>query len=176
MSLVELLVGMTILAVGMGSALIMFTTAIMNNGRSRSDTTGTMLAQTVLEKIASQPANSSTTFTVTDCTPGTPVDWTVATAGTATPGNGANIDTTTGGIDFTQSYSAVPNNYKMQFASCARTGQQVVFDVRWNVTTISGSTRLVTVSARPQSMSAGNNRNSAILYAQPVTLRTIGGL
>src|SRR5689334_9684539 len=176
MTLIELLIGITVLAIGMGGVMVLFTTSLMSNNRSKSDTSGTMLAQTVLEKIAAQPANSAATFTVADCNPSGAVTWTIATAGAATPGAGATIDATSGGIDFTQAYSGVTANYKMQYVTCGGNGRQVTYDVRWNVTTITANSRMITVSARPLAMSAGNSKNAALLYAQPVTLRTIGGL
>jgi hypothetical protein len=96
----------------------------------------------------------------------------IATAGAAAPGAGADLDPNSGAIDFTQSYAAVPTNYKMQFAGCGAGGRQVTYDVRWNVQTVTTFTRLVTVAARP----AGADSNQPTRFAQPVSLRTIGGL
>jgi Tfp pilus assembly protein PilV len=168
------MIAITVLAVGMAGLAGLFSMAIMNNGRSKGDTTGTMLAQTVLEKIASQPANNAATLILTDCNPGGATPWTIATAGTASPGNGANLDST-GGIDFTQAYSAVTANYKMQFIACGNNGRQVTYDVRWNIQTITANTRLITVSARPLAAASGG-KEQALLFALPITLRTIGGL
>ena len=55
-SLVELVIAISVLAIGMAGLAVLFSTAIMNNSRSKGDTSGTMLTQTVLEKIAAQPA------------------------------------------------------------------------------------------------------------------------
>lgn len=179
MTLIELLIGITVLAIGMAGLMVLFSTAIMNNSRSKGDTSGTMLAQAVLEKIAAQPANSGATFNMTDCNPNGATDWTIATAGAASPGAGATLsDAATGNIDWTNfTYADVPANYKMQFVSCGRGGRQITYEVRWNIQTISARTRLITVSARPSAMaSANNNQSQALLYAQPITLRTIGGL
>jgi prepilin-type N-terminal cleavage/methylation domain-containing protein len=176
-SLVELMIAITVLAIGMAGLAVLFSTAIMNNSRSKGDTSGTMLAQTVLEKIAAQPANTAATFTLTDCNPSGATNWTVATTGTASPGSGANIDTSTNGIDFTQAYSGVPANYKMQFVACGGGGRQTSYEVRWNIQTISANTRLITVAARPlAAASAAGNGNQALLFALPITLRTIGGV
>ena len=176
-SLIELIIAITVLAIGMAGLGILFSTAIMNNSRSKGDTSGTMLAQTVLEKIAAQPANTAATFTLTDCNPSGATNWTVATTGTASPGSGANIDTSTNGIDFTQAYSGVPANYKMQFVACGGGGRQTSYEVRWNIQTISANTRLITVAARPlAAASAAGNGNQALLFALPITLRTIGGI
>jgi prepilin-type N-terminal cleavage/methylation domain-containing protein len=175
-SLVELMIAITVLAIGMAGLAVLFSTAIMNNSRSKGDTSGTMLAQTVLEKIAAQPANTAASFTLTDCNPSGATNWTVATAGTASPGSGAAINASNG-IDFTQPYSAVPANYKMQFVTCGSGGRQTPYEVRWNVQTMSANTRLITVAARPlAAASAAGNGNQALLFALPITLRTIGGI
>jgi prepilin-type N-terminal cleavage/methylation domain-containing protein len=178
MSLVELMIAITVLAVGLGALMGIFSTSIMLNQRAKGDTNGTMVAQAVLERIAGQPATSNAILTLTDCTAGGGVVWNIATAAAAAPGNGAALDANTGGIDFTQAYAAVPNNYKMLYVACGAGGRQTTYDVRWNVQTITGSanTRMITVSARPQAMATAGGRNQALLYAQPITLRTIGGL
>jgi Tfp pilus assembly protein PilV len=175
-SIVELLIGISVLAIGMAGLAALFATAIMSNGRSKSDTAGTMLAQTVLEQIAAQPGGGN--FILTDCNPNGATNWTVATAGGAAPGAGATVNANTGDIDFAnQGYAAVPANYKMQFVSCGNSGRQMTFEVRWNVQTLSANTRLITVAARPLAAAAiASNANQAVLFAQPITLRTIGGL
>jgi Tfp pilus assembly protein PilV len=148
MSMMELLIGMAVLAVGMTAVTALFHSAILTNNRAKVDTSATMLAQTVLEKIAAQPATQNATISLTDCG-GTPTTWTIATAGAGAPGNGAAVDANSGAIDFTQTYAAVPANYKMLFAGCGAGGRQATFDVRWHVLTVTGNTRLITVAARP---------------------------
>jgi hypothetical protein len=179
-SLIELVIAITVLAVGMAGLAVLFSTAIMNNSRSKGDTSGTMLTQTVLEQIAAQPAATvppPANLSLTDCNPAGAVAWPIATIGAASPGAGATINVNTGAIDFTQAYAAVPANYKMQFVSCGNNGRQVTYEVRWNIQTVTVNTRLITVSARPlAAANAANNRNQALLFAPPITLRTIGGL
>ena len=176
-SLVELVIAITVLAVGMAGLAVLFSTAIMNNSRSKGDTSGTMLTQTVLEQIAAQPANLAANLTLTDCNTAGATVWPIATTGVASPGSGATINVATGAIDFTQAYAAVPANYKMQFVACGNGGRQTTYEVRWNITTITANTRLITVSARPlAAASAAGNQNQALLFAPPITLRTIGGL
>lgn len=171
MSMVELMIGMAVLAVGMTAVTALFHSAILTNSRAKSDTSATMLAQTVLEKIAAQPATQNATISLTDCG-GTPTTWTIATAGAAAPGNGATVDANSGAIDFTQAYANVPANYKMLFAGCGAGGRQMTFDVRWNVLTVTANTRLITVAARPLGATGGNRPRQ---FAPPITLRTIGG-
>ncbi|HEV8524081.1 MAG TPA: prepilin-type N-terminal cleavage/methylation domain-containing protein [Terriglobales bacterium] len=173
MTLVELMITMVVMAVGLGGVMVMISTAISSNHRNKMDTTSTGVAQAVLEQVLAQPANVSTTLTISDCNPAGPTNWTVATAGAASPGNGATINTGTGGIDYSQAYSAVPVNYKMLYVACGAAGQQATFDVRWNVTTITAFTRLVTVSARQLQ---GGSTAGGLHFAPPVTLRSIGGV
>jgi prepilin-type N-terminal cleavage/methylation domain-containing protein len=169
MSMLELLIAMAVLAVGMSAVTALFHSAILTNNRAKVDSSATLLAQTVLEKIAAQPATQNAALSLTDCG-GTA--WVIASAGAATPGNGASLDAVSGGIDFTQTYAGVPVNYKMQYASCGAGGRQTVFDVRWNVQTVTANTRLITVAARPL---AAQGANRPVQFAQPVTLRTLGG-
>src|SRR2546429_6316718 len=85
-SLVELVIAITVLAIGMAGLAVLFSTAIMNNSRSKGDTSGTMLTQTVLEQIAAQPANLAANLTLTDCKPAGAVAGPIATSGAAHPG------------------------------------------------------------------------------------------
>ncbi len=94
-SLVELVIAITVLAIGMAGLAVLFSTAIMNNSRSKGDTSGTMLTQTVLEQIAAQPANLVANLTLTDCNTAGATVWPIATTGAASPGAGATINVNT---------------------------------------------------------------------------------
>jgi len=61
----------------------------------------------------------------------------------------------------------------MQYYGCqASTGdRQAIYDVRWNIKTISPSAKLVTVSAQAANVSPGGN-----FFAKPVSLKMIVGL
>ncbi len=175
MSLIELMIALVVLVVGMLAAMTLVTVSVATNNRNKLDTTGTMLAQTVLEAIASQPASVSTAITINDCNPAGATAWTIATAGAAYPGAGANVNwSSTGDIDFTQSYSslttAFPNN-AMKYVACGVSGQQSTYDVRWNVLTLTSYTKLITVSARQ----IGAQGGKALFFSPPITLRTISG-
>jgi type IV pilus modification protein PilV len=173
MSLIELMVAMTVLVVGMLALMTLVTTAISSNNRSKLDTTGTMLAQTVLEGIAAQPASVGATFNMTDCNPAGATTWTIATAG-ASPGAGADVVASTGNIDFNlQSYAAVTANYKMKYVTCGVSGTQATYDVRWNVRTLTNFTKLITVSARQLGVSTSGA--NLPFFSPPITLRTIAG-
>ena len=56
------MIGMAVLAVGMTAVTALFHSALLTNNRAKVDTSATMLAQTVLEKIAAQPANQTATI------------------------------------------------------------------------------------------------------------------
>jgi prepilin-type N-terminal cleavage/methylation domain-containing protein len=158
MSLIELMIATIVLAVGFAGLLIMIMNSIATNGRNSRDSTGTILAQQVLEQISTQPANSSGTLTMSDCA--SPANnFTVALAPGGSP-------VANGRIDFAQ---AKVNNYHMDFVVCGTNGRQATYDVRWNVTTLDTYTAIVTVSARPATL------GSVILSPMPVTLRSIIG-
>jgi len=56
-SLIELMIALVVLAVGMAALGVLFGVAILGNGRSKGDTAGTMLAQTILNRLRrSRPA------------------------------------------------------------------------------------------------------------------------
>lgn len=178
MTLVELLIAMTILAIGLGGITNLMVVALATDNRNSKDTSATLLAQMVIEQISAQHPNSSTSITTTDCAGNT---WTIATAGGASPnGTGAALVTTSttsgyGGIDQTQAYSAVPANYSMKYVDCGgvgNTGIPTTYDVRWNVMTVdSNYTRMVTASARPLNASPLGGE----MFALPVTLRAVIG-
>lgn len=173
MSLIELMIAMTVLVVGMLALMTLVTTAISSNNRNKLDTTGTMLAQTVLEGIAAQPATAGATFTMSDCNPAGSTTFTIATAGAASPGAGANVTASTGNIDFTQAFSGVTSNYAMQYVTCGVSGAKSTYDVRWNVRTLTTYTKLITVSARQ--LGASTTGSNLPFFSPPITLRTIAG-
>lgn len=176
-TLIELLVAMTILAVGLGALTPIFTGAILNDTRSSKDTTATMLSQKVVEELTAQDTNSTVALTLTDCAGNT---WTVPStqgASYSSGGQGAALATSSsspyyGGIDFTQSLSSVPAGFSMQYVDCDVNGAQTTYDVRWNIVSISSNnTRMVTASAQRM----GNSSASGFSFNLPVTLRAIGG-
>jgi type IV pilus assembly protein PilV len=186
MTMIELLIAMVVLAVGMGGMLAVFAAAISSNAKAKSDTSGTMLAQTVLERIAAQPATSAANITMQDCNPGGAVNWTIATApgGAATvPANPSSSQSSAGlvagDIDWVgQTYAQVlgTGNYAMQFMACGTNGRAQPYEVRWNVQTITANARLITVSARPAAASnavAGSQNSTSKI---PITLRSVGGI
>lgn len=174
--LLELLIAMVVLVFGMGGLLALLLTSMYTNSSARNDTTSTMLAEHILEQISAQPANSTFPLTLTDCA-GTA--WSINPAGAAVGGgnggsyggNGAAL-TSAGQMDWTQNYNNVPAGYAMQYAGCGSGGAQTVYDVRWNIITVSAYSRMIFVSARPQ----GSATVGGLRFIVPVNLRTIGGM
>jgi Tfp pilus assembly protein PilV len=167
MSMVELLVAMLVLVVGMMGSMILVRTAIVNNNRNKLDTTATALAQMVLEQITSRPATTNTNIVINDCA-GVPRTINPNVGGATLITAGFNQ----GNIDFNQNFAAVPAGYATQYTTCGPANAQVTYEIRWNVTAMTGFTKLVTVSARKQ---ITNTTGSLPLFAVPVTLRAIAG-
>jgi Tfp pilus assembly protein PilV len=177
MSLLELMFAGFVLTVGMLGSLILITVAMQSNNRNRFDSTGTMVAQLVMEHINTMPTNqidpaTGTTVAsipITDCATASHAaqTWTVSVAGTSA-GAGAAISGSD--IDWTQTYAAVPANYKMQYWSCG----DVVWEVRWHIVQVSTLTKLIIVSSR-QSGTANASVKTGMIFAPPVTLRTVSG-
>ena len=177
--LLELLVAIIVLAIGMGGILIVLVSAMYTNNRSGNDTTSTMVAEHVIEQISSQAANATAALTVTDCAGNT---WSISTA--AAPNGAGNSGvyggfgatlTSTGTVDWTQSYANVPAGYAMQYVACGATAQRITYDVRWNVIALNNSnssSRMIFASARP----SGSPTVGGLRYVIPVNLRTIGGM
>lgn len=173
LTLIETMLALTILSVGMTALASLLMTSVAANGRNTTDTRGTLLAQMVMEQIASKPLNTS--FTLTDCNPAGATTWTMTTTTAASPGAGASLDSN-GNIDFTQAYTTLTTNspgYAMKYVSCGANGAQVTYDVRWNVRTLTGYTSQITVSARQ----IGVTTNGTLLpyFAPPVTLKSVAG-
>ena len=181
--LIEALIAMVVLAIGLGGLFSLLMASLYTNNRSSKDTSSTMVAEHVLEQISAQPANSVTALSVTDCA-GTA--WTINTqahalgagSGGSFGGDGASL-TSSGEVDWSQAYSNVPPGYAMQYVDCGSGGSQIVYDVRWNLITMNGSTatpssfaRMAIISARP----SGSSANGGLRFVMPANLRTIGGL
>ena len=161
-----------VMLVGLTGGLVLVLAAVASNNRDKMDSSGTILAQTALEMIASVPANSGSSVSVTDCNPTTSsATHTINTAGAT--GNGAGAPLTSGGaIDFTQS---TVSGYSMTYYACqaSTADRQALYDVRWNIKTLSSDANLVTVSAERIYAQTSTN---PIAFAIPVTIKMIVGL
>lgn len=153
-SIIELMFAAAVVVVGFMATLGLVLTAIASNNRNRMDSTGTMLAQAVVENVSSTLVGIGSN-TLTDCAGNT---WTINTAL-----GGASLSGTS--IDFTQ--SSPPSNYYMNYVVC-NVGSQQTYDVRWNVQGITSDTYLVTVGVKPRNSNTTGNK----FFALPVNLRT----
>lgn len=160
-SLIEVAIAGVVLTVGMLAIMALLAIAIRNNGKSKIDTTATMLSQAVTEQISAVLAGGGP-GSLTDCN-GSGTTWAISSAT-----GGATL--TGSSIDFTK---ATPSSgYYMNYNQCDPNGNTVVtYDVRWNIQTVdSGGTFLVTVGARPKGSS------SKFVFSVPVNMRAyVGG-
>jgi len=171
-TLIEVVLAVSLLAIGLLACTGLVVIGVAGNTRNQNDSGGTLVSQMVIEQMNTLSSNSGS-FTMTDCN-GTAWTVTMTAASQGAGGAGATINTTFGTIDFTESKSSVPAGYQMDYVMCgSQTVHQATYDVRWNVMSITGepNTNLITVSARQEATANG----ASIIYAPPVTLRTIQG-
>jgi prepilin-type N-terminal cleavage/methylation domain-containing protein len=168
LTLIELMVALTILAVGLLGSMVLITTAISSNNRNKVDVGGTQIAQLVMERIAAQPANRNDNVIIQDCNPAGATSFTVATTA-----GGATLDAQTGNINWLQAAGTVPANYSMRYVACGALGSQATFEVRWSIAQNTNFTKVITVSARQVGVTAQSRLQ---MFIQPVTLRTISGV
>ena len=173
MTLLELMIAITVLALGLGGGMALISTAIVTNSRNKMDTTATTLSQMVLEQILGMGANASTTFTLTDCVGN---NFTIDPS-TSSTGRGAAI-TSIGDIDYTGSINPT-TGYNMNYTVCKAAGQYAVYDVRWRITTLANTgtsiyRKQVVVASRPLG-GASTGKYSQMYYSQPITLKGVAG-
>jgi Tfp pilus assembly protein PilV len=162
LTIIELMIAMVVLAVGILGSMALVITAINGNYRSKQMSNSTAIAQMVTEKMMSVPANTSPTLTIVDCT---------ATSSTLATAAGGESTTSSGDIDFTASKVT---NYYMSYTDCGSAGRQAVYDVRWNIQTLSPYSKLLTVSARLKSVVVSGTAGS--VFGPIVTIHTVIGL
>jgi len=181
MSLLELMIAMSVLAVGMLGATGMILAGVQANSRNKTDTAAVVLDQQILEQFATLNNYPKTgTVTIADCgliganshlasviATAAGAGATLYTAGTAP------LPAQVGDIDWTQPApplaTAATAGYAMQYQTC----NGDLYEVRWNVMLVNGATSnlsLLTVSSRQ--VAAANTRTS-ILFSNPTTLRTM---
>jgi type IV pilus modification protein PilV len=184
MSMIELLIAMTVLAVGMLGAVGMILAGVQSNSRSKTDTTAVVLDQEILEMFATYKNYPTSGFVaINDCSTGATSVHNASVVQAAGPlGAGATLYTAAtaplpgnvGDIDWTQPTPALATStvtgYAMQYQAC----NGDTYEVRWNVMEVSPnpSSRisLLTVSSRQTAAGATHN---ATLFATPTTLKTM---
>ncbi len=172
MTLIELMIAMFVLAIGMAAAMGLIFSAMLANSRNKRDTSATLVAQTVMERLLWAGAGATTNLTITDCMNNA---LTVNPVGT-TAGSGAALDAT-GNINFAV---AAPAGYSATYTACTTNGATISYDVRWNIKILDiygtqPSTKLITVAARPREQTLANSK-SLKLFELPVTLRGVAAL
>jgi prepilin-type N-terminal cleavage/methylation domain-containing protein len=182
LTLIELMIAMTVLAVGLAGIMAIVIASLYSNSRNRTDTGATMLSQMVIEQMADVPANANTVLTVTDCA-GTPwrIDTTAGGASAALKTTDNFPVWTRSDIDFNvaATYGASPGSgYGMAYVACGTNGSTgLTYDVRWNVQASGGgTTKTVVVAARIRG-TAGTTAGGAqnIYFAIPAQLKTVLG-
>ncbi len=189
MTLIELMIAMTVLAIGLPSCMMMVLVGMQTNSRNKTDTTATVLDQEIVEKFATlKQYPKPTLVNIYDCAlsaGAANVHQASLGAGAAPAGSGAALyagasASDVGNIDWTQAAPALAISTSQGYAMDYQTCDGDIYEVRWNVMEISPNpnSRIsqLTVSARPWSAlqaDAGGSTNRAILFARPVTLRTL---
>jgi Tfp pilus assembly protein PilV len=169
-TMIETLMAAGILVIGSVGMLSLIIGAIATNNRNKMDSTQTMLAESILEQIASTftPNNGPGTSTLVDCAGNSwAIDTTIATSGSS----GAAISGAS--IDYSQ--TSPPAGWHMQYVMstpCSPSGAvQGTYDVRWHLDKIGTTqTYLITVSAKLKNHGEGNE-----FFSLPVTLRVMYG-
>ena len=197
MTLVELMIAITVLAIGMLGTMGMIVMGMQTNSRSKTDTTATVLDQEIIEGFSTLKQYPQPTFvTIYDCALGAGA----ANAheanlgqGALPAGSGATLYTAgtapttaqVGDIDWSQPVPTLATSTTPGYAMEYRTCNGDIYEIRWNVMDLtpaappagsSGRLSLLTVSARPRSAvvaNAAGSQSRAVLYAWPVTLRAL---
>ena len=175
MTLIELAIAGVVLTVGMLSIMGVLLMAVGNNGRSKIDSTATMLTQAVLEQLRAKLAGGGPgSLTDNSNCNGTGTAHQIGYNINGAASGGASVSGS--GIDFTQSQSNIGtdangNPYYMSYVDC-NNNVKMTYDVRWNIQDLGNSTYLVTVGSRPQ-----NGLPTQYSFSIPVNMRTyVGGL
>lgn len=185
LSVIELMISVVILTVGMLGSIIMLLIGMQSDSRSKTDTTGVVLNQEILEKFATlKTFPKPGSIAIYDCaTAGNSVLANLA-SGAGPTGAGATLYTTStapspqqvNDIDWTQPAptlaTAIVAGYAMNYTTC--TGD--IYQVRWNVLNIDTRLSMLTVSTREQSAMTADtvgSSNRAMLYAVPTTLHAL---
>jgi type II secretory pathway pseudopilin PulG len=184
LSMLELLIAMTVLAIGMLGCVVMILAGVQSNSRNKNDSAAVVLDQEILEMFATYKNYPTSGFVaITDCGVGLTSTHNASVVEAAGPaGAGATLYTgatapqpsNVGDINWTQPSPAFATSavtgYAMQYQTC----NGDTYEVRWNVMEVSPNPAsrisLLTVSSRQVSAGATHN---ATLFATPTTLRTM---
>ena len=168
MTIIELAIAGLVLVFGMLSLMGVMITAVGNNGRSKVDSSATMLSQAVLEQISAKLAGGGP-GSITD---NANCNATGTTHQIADEVGGANLNGSN--IDFTQAQTAIAASstgalYYMSYVDCSN-NVKMTYDVRWNIQLLNANTYVVTVGAKPLALP------TRFSFSIPVNMRAyVGG-
>ncbi len=184
--MIELLIAITVLAVGLLGCVVMILAGVQSNSRNKNDSAAVVLDQEILEMFATyQFYPTSGHVVVTDCgTTAASVHWANVVQGVGPLGAGATLYTAAsaplpsmvGDIDWTQPTPPLAGNGVTGYAMNYQTCNGDTYEVRWNVMQVNPNSSgiaalsLLTVSARQTSAA---NAHNATLFAIPTSLHTL---
>ena len=171
-TLIEVMMAGLVLTIGALGMIGLIIGSIATNSRNKMDSTQTMLAEAIVENLNSTVIGTGSS-TLVDC-----AGQSYTISGVA---GGANLTASSSSIDFTEDIASDPTkaDYHMDYyvnTPCTVMGTlQAIYDVRWNVQLVGGSTSptntyLLTVGARLKNHGEGN-----MYFSLPVTLRVMSG-
>jgi prepilin-type N-terminal cleavage/methylation domain-containing protein len=181
MTMLELLIAMSVLAVGMTGAMGMILAAIQTDTRNKNDTAAVVLDQEIVEQFATyQNYPVAATLTINDCSNGAASTHLASMGSAAAPGAGATTYTAgnapfprnVGDIDWSQPTPVLATagtpGYAMNYQTC----NGDVYEVRWNILQLNGVTRLAELTVSSRQIQAKGSK-VARLFAIPTTLHTV---
>jgi prepilin-type N-terminal cleavage/methylation domain-containing protein len=179
MTMLELMIAITVLAIGMLGATGMILAGVQANSRNKNDTTAVVLDQEILEQFATYKNYPSNGFVlVNDCGTGATAQHQASVVGVVGGSAGATTYTAptaplpanVGDINWTAAAPAFATNlatgYAMNYLAC----NGDLYEVRWNITEINSQLSELTVSSR---QTAAANTRASILFAVPTSLHTL---
>ena len=187
MTLIELVIAMSVLSVGMLGSMAMIVLGMQSNSRNKYDTTSTVLDQEIIEKFSTLKKYPQPTYVaIYDCAlTGSNVHQASLGAGVSPAGSGAAMYLAfppapsadkVNDIDWTVAAPTLATSAVQGYAMAYQTCTGDIYEVRWNVMTVSGRISMLTVSTRQRETNQANGtttQNRAVLYAQPTTLHAL---
>jgi type II secretory pathway pseudopilin PulG len=184
MTMLELLIAMSVLAIGMTGAMGMILAGVQSDARNKNDTAAVVLDQEILETFATyQNYPTSGTVSITDCGAIAATNTHLASVAGSVAGSGATLYTAAtapfpayvGDIDWTQPAPVMATGAVAGYAMNYRTCNGDTYEVRWNVMWIFptlGTSRIAALTVSSRQTSSANNK-VAMLFSVPTTLHTV---
>jgi prepilin-type N-terminal cleavage/methylation domain-containing protein len=191
-TMIELMIAVVVLGISLLGSLSMVLMGMQSNSRNKTDTTATILDQEIVEKFSTLKKYPKPGWiSIYDCalnTGAANIHRASLGAGAGPTGNGATLFTAAnapstaqaGDVDWTAAAPTLATSTTAGYAMEYQTCHGDTYEVRWNIMEVSPnpSSRIsmLTVSARPRtalSADAAQAQNRAVLFAWPVTLRTL---